>query len=84
MFNGTNGGQEYELAPDEQKQNGGIVTQVWNLRAYRDMNIFIRCRYADTQVVFSRDVPKSLQLCRFTFTHTKNGSIIDKPSFACR
>src|SRR5579864_8551489 len=48
IYNGAPGKQEYELAPDEQEPSGKQIKQSWKLSDYRDMNLFVRCRYAGT------------------------------------
>src|SRR4051812_14300227 len=84
IYNGKQGGQEYELAPDDDKKAGTKVTQIWMLKDYRSMNIFLRCRYQGTQVVRTLDIPASLQACTFVFDISRNGKITGGRSFACR
>jgi hypothetical protein len=84
ILNGKNGGQEYDLAPDGEKQDHGRVTQIWHLAGYRNMNIFLRCRYAGTQLVMSKDIPAHFQNCTLSFTIDKSGNITGTSSFACR
>jgi hypothetical protein len=48
VYNGKNGGEEFELAPDNRQRTGTSILQTWNLKAYRTMNVFIRCRYRST------------------------------------
>lgn len=84
IYNGNAGGQEYDLAPDLQNQTGRNVSQTWNLKDYRTMNIFLRCRYHDTTAVFYRDVPAGLRTCTFTFTSEKKGDFIGKSVLTCR
>lgn len=84
IYNGTNGASEFELAPDDQKEEHGRVTQTWYLRGYRSMNMFLRCRYRDTQVVLSKDIPEGLEACVFAFTSDKSGKITGASSFVCR
>lgn len=84
MLNGTNGGQEYDLAPDDEKQDHGRITQVWHLADYRSMNIFLRCRYAGTDLVLSKDIPAHFQNCTLTFSMDKSGHITGTSSFTCR
>jgi hypothetical protein len=84
IFNGTPGGQEYDLAPDLEKKVATRVTQTWKLKDYRSMNIFLRCRYHDTTAVLFRDVPAALQTCTLTFTLEKNGDIVGKSAAICR
>nr|AUN37731.1 hypothetical protein [uncultured bacterium] len=84
IYNGKQGGQEYELAPDEEKKVGAKVTQTWILKDYRSMNIFLRCRYQGTQIVRAQDIPASFQTCVFEFDISRNGKITGGRSFACR
>jgi len=84
VYNGTAGGQEYDLAPDSQSQMSTHVTQTWNLKDYRSMNIFLRCRYHDTAAVLIRDVPAGIQACTFTFTSEKKGDFLGKSAVTCR
>ncbi len=84
IYNGKNGGREFELAPDDQKEDRGRITQIWHLRGYRTMNVFLRCRYRDTQVVFVKDVPERFETCTLSFESDKRGKITRKSSFACR
>jgi hypothetical protein len=60
------------------------VVQTWNLNAYRTMNIFLRCRYRDTSVVLSMDLPPNLQTCTFSFETDSKGKITGKPGLLCR
>jgi len=83
IYNGKNGGQEFELAPDDQTEEHNRITQIWRLGEYRSMNIFLRCRYSGTQVVLSKDVPDSFKTCTFTFESDKRGKITGASSFVC-
>jgi len=84
IYNGTPGGKEYELAPDNEKSGGKRVRQEWNLSAYRDMNLFLRCRYAGTEVTAVADIPASLKTCEFTFRNVPGNQPVASPSFECR
>ena len=84
VFNGTPGGQEFDLAPDDQKQKGVRVTQTWDLKAYRSMNIFVRCRYNDTSAVLLQDLPRELTACVLRFGLDSKGNIIGESSMECR
>jgi hypothetical protein len=84
IFNGKQGGQEYELAPDDEKKVRGRVTQSWFLKDYRTMNIFLRCRYQGTEMVISRDIPANVQTCTFAFDISAKGNITGGRSFGCR
>jgi hypothetical protein len=84
IYNGKNGGQEFDLAPDNEKQEHGRITQIWRLSGYRSMNIFLRCRYSGTEAVLSRDIPAGFETCTFVFSLDKSGNITATSSFACR
>jgi hypothetical protein len=84
IYNGKQGGQEYELAPDDEKKVGAKVTQSWFLKDYRTMNIFLRCRYQGTEMVIAKDIPANVQTCTFAFDISPKGEITGGRSFACR
>jgi hypothetical protein len=70
--------------PDGQARKGGKVVQTWNLKDYRSMKIFLRCRYHDTAVVLYREAPAPLATCTFTFALDKNANFIGKSNLVCR
>jgi hypothetical protein len=84
IYNGIPGGQEYDLAPDAEKSVAGKTIQTWNLKDYRTMNLFLRCRYHDTSATLFMDVPASYTSCTFTFTLDKKGVFIGKSNLLCR
>jgi len=84
IYNGTPGGQEYDLAPDAEKNVAGKIIQTWNLKDYRTMNLFLRCRYPDTSATLFMDVPSSYTSCTFTFALDKKGVFIGKSNLLCR
>jgi hypothetical protein len=84
IYNGKPGGQEYELAPDDEKKVRGKVTQPWFLKDYRTMNIFLRCRYQGTEMAIFKDIPANIQTCTFAFDISPKGDITGGRSFACR
>jgi len=84
VYNGTAGGQEYDLAPDDEKNSAGKIVQTWNLKDYRSMNLFLRCRYHDTSATLFMDVPASYTNCTFTFTLDKQGNFLGKSNLLCR
>lgn len=84
IYNGKDGDKEYDLAPDDEKERGSKITQTWDLKAYRSMNILMRCRYRDTAAVLSMDLPAALKTCTFTFEMDAKGRIVGKPAAVCR
>ena len=84
IYNGNPGKDEYDLAPDDQKQDGKKVVQTWKLKGYRSMNVFLRCRYRGTSVSLYRDVPASVEECTLSFETDGAGKIAGKPVAVCR
>ena len=84
ILNGTPGAQEYDLAPDNEKNTAGKIIQTWNLKDYRTMNLFLRCRYHDTSATLFMDVPATYTNCTFTFTLDKKGNFLGKSNLLCR
>lgn len=84
VFNGKQGGEEYDLAPDDEKTSGRATIQTWVLKDYRSMNLFLRCRYHDTDVTLDKDLPAPLGTCTLTFEIRKDGTIIGKSVAVCR
>src|ERR1700677_4722026 len=67
IYNGTPGKQEYDLAPDDTQTVGKRVRETWNLADYRDMNLFVRCRYVGTAETVVMNLPAPLKTCVFSF-----------------
>ncbi len=84
IYNGTPGAQEYDLAPDDEKNTAGKIIQTWNLKDYRAMNLFLRCRYHDTSATLFMDAPAIYTTCTFTFTLDKKGNFLGKSNLLCR
>ena len=84
IYNGKAGGDEYDLAPDDQTEAGRKITQMWFLKDYRTMPIFVRCRYRGTAAVTTLDVPAKYQKCTLTFEMDKKNVIVGKSEFSCK
>jgi hypothetical protein len=84
VFNGHPGGEEYDLAPDDEKTVGKKTVQTWILKDYRSMNLFLRCRYRDTEATLHKDLPAPLAACTLSFELQKDGAIGGKPTAVCR
>jgi hypothetical protein len=84
IYNGEAGAREYELAPDENHEQGTRIVQVWRVKDHRDMNVFLRCRFRETPVVLIRNIPAGIDVCRFTFSTDGRGRITGKPAFGCK
>ena len=77
-------GKEYDLAPDGEKQSGTKVNQTWNLQAYRDLPVFLTCRYQGTSVTLSKELPKFINTCTQTIAVEKSGRITGQSSMSCQ
>ena len=84
VYNGTAGGKEYDLAPDTDKIDHHIVTQTWNLASYRDMNVFLRCRYRGTSAVLSMNLPTPLKACTFRYRAGPDGNMVADARMNCQ
>jgi len=83
VVNVKQGEREYDLAPDDEKRAGGKIPQTWNLKDYREMTIFLVCRYRYTSAVLTMDLPAPLQTCSFTFELDGKNEITGKPRMQC-
>jgi hypothetical protein len=83
IYNGTPGKQEFELAPDNQEVAGSRIRQNWKLTDYRDMNLFLRCRYDGTVVTLVIDLPNPLKTCSFSFQNVAGKPPVS-PTFKCK
>jgi hypothetical protein len=83
VYNGTPGKDEYELKPDNEARHGNKVTLSWNLKDYRDMNLFTRCRYHDTSTTVTKDLPAQLTTCSVTLELNARHDIVGKSQMSC-
>ena len=84
IFNRNSDGMEFELAPDEHTKNGNRITQNWNLKGYRTMKVFIRCRYHDTSVNLEMDLPPNVETCTLRFVSGKSAIIEGSSDMYCQ
>ncbi|MGD0930600.1 MAG: STY0301 family protein [Candidatus Korobacteraceae bacterium] len=84
VYNVGADGQEFDLAPDDQKEKGKKITQTWNVKDYRSLKVFMRCRYQDTSVVLLRELPSAVTTCTLRFTDAANGIVAGESSMECR
>lgn len=84
LYNGTPGKQEYELAPDDTQTQGKQIRQTWNLSDYRDMNLFVRCRYLGTGETVVLNLPTPLKTCMFSFRDVPGDHPVASPVFECK
>jgi hypothetical protein len=84
VYNGKPGGQEYDLAPDDESKSGKRITQLWKVQDYRSMPVFLRCRYHGTEKALVRDVPTGIDKCRQTIELTAKGDIVGRSEMSCK
>jgi hypothetical protein len=84
IYNGTPGKQEYDLAPDDTQTQGKQVRETWNLADYRDMNLFVRCRYVGTAETVVMNLPAPLKTCVFSFRDMPGNQPVASPVFECK
>jgi hypothetical protein len=84
VYNGKSGGQEYDLAPDDEKRQRNRITQIWMLKGYRSMNIFLRCRYRGTSAILMMDLPPRIETCTLRFTIDSKSQIVGESEMECR
>jgi hypothetical protein len=77
-------GEEFDLAPDEQKQTTTNTSQVWNLPTDRSMPIFLRCRYRNSAVVLETKISLALHKCTLDYVHNARGMISGASEVQCR
>jgi hypothetical protein len=84
VYNVGADGQEFDLAPDDQKEKGKKITQTWNVKDYRSLKVSMRCRYSDTSVVLLRELPPDITTCTLRFTNAASGIVAGESSMECR
>ena len=84
IYNGTPGKQEYDLAPDDTQTAGKRVRETWKLADYRQMNLFVRCRYLGTPATVVTNVPAPLKTCVFSFQNVAGDHPVASPAFECK
>jgi hypothetical protein len=75
---------DYDLAPDDQGQDGNKVSQTWDLNNYRTLPLFLTCRYRGTAVVLVKELPRSVATCTLSFQTDRNGEITGTSTMACK
>ena len=84
VYNRDAAGREYDLAPDDQNQDGKRITQIWDVKAYRTMAVLLRCRYHDTSVTLSMELPPTVNSCTLRYVAGSHGEVAANPQMGCR
>ncbi|MGI9104226.1 MAG: STY0301 family protein [Terriglobales bacterium] len=82
-FNRDRDGQEYDLAPDLEWKEAKSITQTWKLHYYRDLPLFLRCRYHDTDETLDLEVPQKITQCILTFQLDRRKEFTGKTTMRC-
>jgi hypothetical protein len=78
------GGDEFELKPDQTFARSTKTILVWNLDSYRAHKLVLRCRYRDSGVKLSVDIPSELHRCEATLTLTRRNRIAGTSTVQCK
>lgn len=84
VYNVGADGQEFDLAPDDQREKGKKITQIWKVKDYRSLKVFMRCRYSGTSVVLLRELPPEITTCTLQFTYVGAGIVAGESTMDCR
>lgn len=67
------------LAPDREVRRGRSIVQVWEFPASRRENVFLVCRYRNTQATLAADLPRQIRRCTLTLETDIRGAVLDDP-----
>ena len=67
------------LAPDRELRRGRSIVQVWEFSGSRRDNVFLVCRYRNTQAALAADLPRSIRRCTLTLEADIRGAVLDEP-----
>jgi hypothetical protein len=74
--------EEEELAPTSEKQRGNVLTQFWDLTAYREPKIFVTCDYKDKTSI-TLEIDKTVDICERIVAANKKIAMPVPPGFHC-
>lgn len=76
---------ESPLAPEE-KQQGKVLLQTWDLITYwqQKQNIWLECRYNNSEIVLSQNVPNTFKHCQQDFQLDKKHNPVNSSGIVCR
>lgn len=76
------------LAPDREARRGRSMVQSWEFIGPRRENVFLLCRYRNTQATLAIDLPREIRRCTLTLEVDARGSVVEEPKnppqLACR
>lgn len=76
--------EEFDLAPDNETRSGSAVSQIWNIPAKPDLRFMMRCRYRNTPVTLTREIPLGVRACRLSYVASADGSVSGPSQMSCR
>jgi hypothetical protein len=80
IYEGKLGDTTSSMAPEESEHQQSL-TQHWTFQA--DRNYWIQCRYTDSTLTLSRDIPHSVKRCQITYKLNKQHNIAQAASISC-
>lgn len=70
------------LAPEREVRRGRSIVQAWEFPGARRENLFLLCRYRNTQATLAIDLPREIRRCTLTLEVDARGSVVDEPKTA--
>ncbi len=67
------------LAPDREVRRGRSLIQVWEFSGPRRENVFLLCRYRNTQATLAVDLPRGVRRCTVTLELDARGERVEEP-----
>ncbi|MFD1624322.1 STY0301 family protein [Azospirillum griseum] len=67
------------LAPDREVRRGRSMIQVWEFPGARKENVFLLCRYRNTQATLAADLPRGVRRCTVTLELDARGEWVPEP-----
>lgn len=67
------------LAPDREVRRGRSLIQVWEFSGPRRENVFLLCRYRNTQATLAVDLPRSVRRCTVSLELDARGERVEEP-----
>jgi hypothetical protein len=84
IYNDEMGDESASLAPDDESRSGVHVKQTWQVKDYRDHNVWLQCRYRNTKATLAVNIPAAIQTCHLAFDVDGKGNVTNKPALDCR
>jgi len=83
VYNRGTRGEEYLLKPDVARAKA-MLNLNWQLSAYRDMEVFVRCSYDGIEATVRATVPANIKTCKAALSLDAKGNQRGGATMACR